>query len=495
MKRLLGLALAAVLITGVMPASAESYQSYTYNAYDEPVYAPDMYITSEVYNGGSLGIGDLNQPTDLICGKDGFLYLTDSKNNRIVKISDELKTEKVFDSFKQGENTLTLSSPTNVFVTGDGTLYISDNGNRRVIICDAAGNVEKVLEKPESELFPQEKEFLPMDLVVTSTGVLYVLCDGIYQGAVVFDENNEFSGFYGSNTVEASFKVIADYFWKKIATKEQRSKMSRYVPVQYSALAIDSEDFVYAAVSATDDPSARIRKLNPLGNNILTGTDGRTLSFGDSSSYTYGGATYSTAFESVTVGDTMFAALDRTDGKVFVYSQDGDLLSVFGSTGNYKGCFTDAVAVTFLGDSLLVLDAKKGDITRFEMTDYGVVLLKALEVYTDGRYEESLELWQEVLKYSSSSYLANLGYGKALYQIGEYREAMECFEQANDKQRYSEAYKMYRNNIIRENFVWFAAGAVLIIILLAVCIKLSLFSKAFYFIKGKIKLGKERKQV
>ena len=145
MKRLLGLALAAVLITGIMPASAESYQSYTYNAYDEPVYAPDMYITSEVYNGGSLGIGDFNQPTDLICGKDGFLYLTDSKNNRIVKISDELKTEKVFDSFKQGENTLNLSSPTNVFVTVDGTLYISDNGNRRVIICDADGNVEKVL--------------------------------------------------------------------------------------------------------------------------------------------------------------------------------------------------------------------------------------------------------------------------------------------------------------------------------------------------------------
>ena len=72
---------------------------------------------------------------------------------------------------------------------------------------------------------------------------------------------------------------------------------------------------------------------------------------------------------------------------------------------------------------------------------------------------------------------------------------MDCFERADDKQRYSEAYKMYRNNIIRENFVWFAAGAVLIIILLAVCIKLSLFSKAFYFIKRKIKLGKERKQV
>lgn len=494
MKRAVSFVICICLLFAGGSVSAAPYRSYTYNAYGEAVYSPDMYEVSLTRNGAELGFGALNQPTDIFGAPDGSIYITDCKNNRILKLSSELEAVREYKTFSNGGETLTLNSPTNVFVTDDGKIYISDNGNKRIVICDGEGSVIKILKKPSSELFPQDKEFLPMDLVVTGTGILYVLCDGIYQGAVVFDEKGEFSGFFGSNTVEATLKVIAESFWKKIATKEQRSKLARYVPVQYSAMAIDDEDFVYTTVASTDDPKARIRKLNPLGNNVLTGVDNKSLYFGDREKYVYAGKDYVSSLESVAIcGGSMIAALDRTGSKVFLYSQDGDLLSVFGGSGNYKGCFVDPVSLCFNGTDIVVLDTKKGEITSFSITEYGEKLLAALEVYMDGRYAESLDMWQEVLRYSAGSYLANLGYGKALYQLGEYEEAMKYFEMAGDTDRYSEAYKEYRNYILRENFGLIAAAAVVFIVLITVSMKMGWFKRLFEFIR--LKLGRRGKGI
>ncbi len=464
MKRVLCVLLVAAVLSCGLAAAAEPYQSYIYNAYDDPVYAPDLYTVQNTWSGGSLGIGELNEPGGIVCGADGYLYLTDTKNNRIIRLSRDLTEKTVYTAFVRGEETLTLNGPQAVFVTEDGTLYIADTGARRILIGGVDGTVRAVLEKPQSELFPADKEFLPTDLVVTGTGVLYALCDGIYQGAVVFDEEQQFAGFFGSNTVEITLQVIAESLWKKIATKEQRSRMARYVPVQYSSIAIDEEDFVYTTVASTEDPASRVRRLNPLGNNILVGTDSRTLTFGDPEKTTYAGSTEMTSLTSVAVSDSgMFAVLDRTGCKVFVYSRDGDLLSVFGGPGNFEGCFVDPTALCFSGTDLLVLDQKKGVITTFSLTGYGEKLLQALEVYMDGRYADSLPLWQEVLRYDAGSYLASLGYGKALYQLGDYEQAMQYFERANDKARYSDAYQEKLSRAIRAHFTGIVVTAALVI--------------------------------
>lgn len=464
MKRVLCVLLVAAMLGCGIAAAAQPYQSYIYNAYGDPVYAPDLYMVQNTWSGGSLGIGELNEPGGLICGVDGYLYLTDTKNNRIIRLSRDLEEITVYTAFVCGEETLTLNGPRAVFVTADGTLYIADTGAQRILIGNVDGTVRAVLEKPQSELFPADKEFLPTDLVVTGTGVVYALCDGIYQGAVVFDEELQFAGFFGSNTVEITLQVIAESLWKKIATKEQRSRMARYVPVQYSSIAIDEEDFVYTTVASTEDPASRVRRLNPLGNNILVGTDGRTLAFGDPQKTTYAGSTEITGLASVAVsGNGLFAVLDRTGCKVFVYSQDGDLLSVFGGPGNFDGCFVDPTALCFSGTDLLVLDQKKGVITTFSLTGYGEKLLQALEVYMDGRYADSLSLWQEVLRYDAGSYLAALGYGKALYQLGDYEQAMQYFERANDKTRYSDAYQEKLSREIRAHFTGIVVTAVVVI--------------------------------
>ena len=202
MKRIVCIIAALIAVAGSLSVSARAYRTYTYNAYNEPTDSPDVYTASFTSDGKALGTGELNSPTDITSGNDGNIYITDCKNNRIIKLDSEYRTVHVYTEFSFEGKKQTLNSPTNVFVSADGTLYISDNGNRRILVCNNNGEIRRILTKPESELFPQDKEFLPEDLVVTGTGVLYVLCDGIYQGAVVFDEDLNFTGFYGSNTVE-----------------------------------------------------------------------------------------------------------------------------------------------------------------------------------------------------------------------------------------------------------------------------------------------------
>lgn len=495
MKRIVCIIAALIAVAGSLSVSARAYRTYTYNAYNEPTDSPDVYTVSFTSDGKALGTGELNSPTDITSGNDGNIYITDCKNNRIIKLDSEYRMVHVYTEFSFEGKKQTLNSPTNVFVSTDGTLYISDNGNRRILVCNNNGEIRRILTKPESELFPQDKEFLPEDLVVTGTGVLYVLCDGIYQGAVVFDENLNFTGFYGSNTVEPTLKIITENLWKKLATKEQRSKMSRYVPVQYSSLDIDEEDFVYTCVASSKSPGGRIKKLNPLGNNILNGTDGKELFFGDYEPYEYNGKSCYSSLESISVCEkTVFAALDRTDAKVFLYSREGDLLSVFGGHGSFKGCFADPVALTFNGSDIVVLDGKKGCFTVFTLTEYGAALYNAIDVYMDGRFSESLPLWQEVLRYDAGSYLANLGYGKALYQFGEYKQAMEYFELSGDRAHYSEAYKEYRNEKLKKNIGLYFTSALVVAVIAVFGIKSGMFKKIGKAVYRHIRSKKRRKQ-
>lgn len=97
----------------------------------------------------------------------------------------------------------------------DGKLYICDTGNNRILICGEDGVVQRQITKPDSEMFSQSLEFSPTDIVVNSSGLLYVSLDGIYQGLAVFSPEGEFDGYYGSNQVQMTFSNMATLLWKK----------------------------------------------------------------------------------------------------------------------------------------------------------------------------------------------------------------------------------------------------------------------------------------
>ena len=96
----------------------------------------------------------------------------------------------------------------------------------------------------------------------------------------------------------------------------------------------------------------------------------------------------------------------------------------------------------------------------------------AIRLYNEGRYQENIEPWQEVIKRDANYLLAYTGIGKAYYQLEEYEEAMKYYKLANDKQGYSDAYKEYSLNAMRENFGWIVVGIVLLLVIILVSRKL-----------------------
>lgn len=65
---------------------------------------------------------------------------------------------------------------------------IRRQGNERVIRCDTEGHITGVFEKPDSPLFPQDKQYLPTRVAADTNGVVYVICEGIDQGAVMYPQ-------------------------------------------------------------------------------------------------------------------------------------------------------------------------------------------------------------------------------------------------------------------------------------------------------------------
>lgn len=101
-------------------------------------------------------------------------------------------------------------------------LYIADNDNARVIRCDADGNINLEITKPESEIFNQDLTFLPQKVLADKAGNIYVVLNNVTSGAAMFDSEGAFIGYYGANRVEATSEVLANYFWNAILSDEAR---------------------------------------------------------------------------------------------------------------------------------------------------------------------------------------------------------------------------------------------------------------------------------
>ena len=67
-----------------------------------------------------------------------------------------------------------------------------------------------------------------------------------------------------------------------------------------------------------------------------------------------------------------------------------------------------------IGNHLYVLDPYKDSITRFSPTEYGAALLEASSLYQEGRYTESVDLWNQVMRQNGNFETAYIGIGKAL---------------------------------------------------------------------------------
>ncbi len=368
-----------------------------------------------------------------------------------------------------GKITTSFNTPNDVAVDPEGNIYIADMNNFRVLKMDKEGHLIWEFTKPLDATFDQSLSFLPSKLVVDVAGRVYILCMNVNKGLAKFEEDGVFSGFIGANTVSVD---MVQYIWKRyFMTKEQRSATESFVPTEYENIYIDEDGFIYATntifseYDLKSDAAKPIRLLNSLGSDILIKND-RYPPIGDQFWIEQNAQNGPSKFTDVTVLENdIYVVCDRTRGRLFGYDSQGVLLWAFGTKGPVDGAFTGAVSVEHIGRNLFVLDQNKNSITVFTPTEYGNKVFDATDAYLAGRYDDSADLWQDVMKMNSNYPLAFRGIGRAVLRQNDFKGAMKYFEMAHDRDNYGRAFKLYRKEWVEKNIWWI----LLVLALLLIC--------------------------
>lgn len=435
---------AALIALGCMSgeaSAAEAYPGYTYNSDGKAVPTALPYEASAVISGSMLGIEALDTPSDLYVTDDGEVFILDAGNNRVVVLDQAFSLSRIVNPTDDSGELIEFKSPAGISVAADGRILICDRKGKAVYILDGEGRQLDKIEKPESSIIPEKFQFQPVKAEIDSGGILYVVSSGSYSGALQFDTDGSFMGFYGSEDVDLTVKVLMDYFWKSILSDEAAEGVSRTVPVEFISFCIDHKDFVFTIRKGNEVRSGQVRKLNAKGDNVLD----ESRIFGDHSD--------NVLLADLVVDDDGFITLiDSGSGRVMQYDPDGQLLYAFAGKGSQTGTFSTPAAVESLGDRILVLDKDRGLLTVFAPTAFAENVRLGTILYRDGQYEAAKEPWLEVLSRDNNYELANIGMGKIYEGLGEYTTAMEYYEKGNSKNFFSEAFEKNRAALLRENF-------------------------------------------
>ncbi|MDE7279681.1 MAG: NHL repeat-containing protein [Oscillospiraceae bacterium] len=484
-KKLLSLVSAAALAVSAMTVNVsalETYDPYSYDRWGDPVASQAGYTAEKYVDGEMIGCGNFFEPADLFISHDNLMYIADKGNNRIVITDLDFNFIKEMSEFSYNGETLTLKKPTGVFVDQyTGNIYICDTENDRVIKCDTDGNVDRLFTKPESELYDQNLTYNPSKVLVDKAGNVYIVVRSQTKGAVMFNSEGEFLGFYGANRVEATAEVLANAFWNLIGTQEQKDRRAKQTPIGFCNFDIDDDGFIFTVTDSQEVETDLVKKLNPRGDNILDSLGAADMTFGDIPPTYYSIYSKKSSLTDIDLGPNgELNILDFQHGRIFQYDKECWLLFIMGGSGDQLGLFLSAAAIESHDNHLYVLDSRKNNITIFTRTVFGEIVTEAANLYNDGLYEESLEPWQNVLKYDGNYRRAYIGIGNALYNKYEYKEAMEYFEISISRQRYNRAFEGYRDQWLKDNYVGAIIVIILIIVLLVVYNKMRKRGKIVY---------------
>lgn len=484
-KKLLSLVSAAALAVSAMTVNVsalETYDPYSYDRWGDPVASQAGYTAEKYVDGEMIGCGNFFEPADLFISHDNLMYIADKGNNRIVITDLDFNFIREMKEFSYNGETLTLKKPTGVFVDQyTGNIYICDTENDRVIKCDTDGKVDRLFGKPESELYDQNLTYNPSKVLVDKAGNVYVVVRSQTKGAVMFNSDGEFLGFYGANRVEATAEVLANAFWNLIGTQEQKDRRAKQTPIGFSNFDIDDDGFIFTVTDSQEVETDLVKKLNPRGDNILDSLGAADMTFGDMPPTYYSIYSKKSSLTDIDLGPNgELNILDFQHGRIFQYDKECWLLFIMGGSGDQQGLFLSAAAIESHDNHIYVLDSRKNNITVFTRTVFGEIVTEAANLYNDGLYEESLEPWQNVLKYDGNYRRAYIGIGNALYNKYEYKEAMDYFEISISRQRYNRAFEGYRDQWLKENYVMAIIVVILVIVLLVVYNKLRKRGKIVY---------------
>ena len=515
MKKIAASAISAIMAVSMLCSSAfadQPYEGYNYDWWGDPVPSQTGYVVDRVVTGLDFGVGkrynseaqlkeiseqtgkevpaeevieEFKEPQDLFVDRETkSLYIVDSGNNRILVTDVEYKNQFIIMDYFYNPETKkyeTLKNPHGIFVKHDNNslnenestmIYIADYDNNRVIGCYADGTIFQTFERPSDEFYGAEVTFQPNKVVVDVAGNVYVNILSITDGAVMFAPDGSFSNYFGANRVEQTAQAIANKFWRTILSREAAASFIQAVPMEFNNFDIDDDGFIYTVTQSKSATTDIFKKMNPAGENILINLGYSDYTYGDMASYYYKNQTYGSQITDVDVDENgTIRLLDFGNGRIFEYTDECDLLFIYGDKANQKGLFTNVTAIEAYNSVVYVLDSRKNSITTFKRTEFGDIVHEAMSLYNLGKYEEASGPWQEVLTRDSNYWFAYIGLGNAELSQGNYSEAMNYFYR-NSRAGYNRAFKQYRMQFVRDNFNVFMIIILVLIIALIVLSKL-----------------------
>ena len=456
------LILISVMSLSITASADIPYDSYTYwydvGEKNKAVGNRQMYSPSLLISAKSLGTDDFAEINDICTDKDGRLYILDSAS-RIVITDNDYSLLGVIEKIN-GETD--YSEAEGLYISEDGTLFICDTKNHRLLHISAKGELIKEIGVPDSPLIPSDFNYQPTAMGIDEYGYLYVLSDGSYYGALLYSPELEFCGFYGANSVKGSFTSVLNNIKNKLFTnniKKGNSYMN--LPYCFNDIAIDKNGFVYTCNGYTgkNNSSGQIRRLSPgTGMNVLAADDINFVDADTNNEYNKGSLAKQDIMDVEVDNNGFIFGLESAYGKVFVYDENGNTMSVFGGgtgTGAQTGSFVSvsAMALGNDGEKVYVSDRRTNYITVFDVTEFGKTVREATRLSIAGKYEKSKDMWQSILKQDNNYQPAHSAMARICLNEGNYSEAMRLAKSGFDRKTYSIAFSYERTRFLNNNFL------------------------------------------
>lgn len=440
-KKYLGrwMAVVAIVLTAAIsfasPVRAADATNYTFTVSEdgEWIRSQDAYVVAEILMKNT----GLSRPGDIYV-KNGHIYIADSGNARIV--IQEIETGM---RYTVGEGI--LDTPNGIFVTDDGTMYIADTGACAVFKLNAQGELIKSYERPTTATFGKTTKYTPSKVVVNSSGIMYIVSEGAFDGIIQLNQEGEFLGYFGYNNNPMS---IGEYLQDIFFTDAQKEKLFNRVPASFYNLAIDPKGVVYTVTQAVEGNA--LKRHNIAGTNLFPSDMLDENNFVDVIVGNYG----------------QIYAITQT-GLMFEYSTSGVPLFSLGGlaiASERNGLITTATGIAAdESGNVYVLDGERGLVHVLCPTEYAASVHKAMKEYDDGHYEESREMWEGIAVSSGRCYMVEDYIGDCFFQLEEYDEAAKHYRIAEDRSGYSEAYWQIRNEQ-SSNILPYVFGIIVILI-------------------------------